>query len=505
MHDAFNHLQLPSQHLEKLSLCEPTPQAMSEWLLQQPLEDNRRISVLLFALMPELNQLACANHSRIDMLDIIRPVVYRSVASSHKTFLKQSLHLDTQATRIAIMSHALLRHLSDGYLVAIRDEQIKEGIDLTLLSKCIFFALHSLSQLYFHCAQMYGNTPPLFWLKVHCLYQLASDYDIIDQVVPAYHSPDENRTIAQAYKRLIMLACSHTNELPQVDIGYLYQAFEDWADMANIVTDPIEKAYDQCRHWASLQEDTGPHNRVEHKGECDIGFDFTDIVLLLQTHNHYAPGNAVKEIPTFFRHSLAEHILQHWQRNERRKQARQTINERFEICVGLDSAYALLNGSDEKQSSFVNAVDSSPGGLCLRWQHDIPEETEPGQCLLIRSPGKTKWRIGIIRWAHHLNQYTYAGIQLLSEHVTPSAAKLYWQNGVSQESYQTITFDDQRTKPCATHLLLPKLLADDHERTIRMSLETHKGEETIEQLDKMTEFARVSHYTCTLSEPRLIN
>lgn len=500
MTDCFETFQLPPQHLKTLSFCEASPQALSEWLLQQPLGRPKQFSVLLYTLLPEINQLDCQNLARIELLDIVRPAVYQCVASSHKQHLRQPLQLDTQSTRVAMMSHALLRHLCDGYLIAIKTE-LKAETKPANLAKCIFFSLHGLGQLYFHCAQLYANTTPLFWLKAHGLYQLTLEQGLTKTPIPAYHSPEENRTIEQAYKRLIMLACSHTNQLPQVDIGYLHNAFENWADLAAIVETETADDYERCRYWANPKEDAPPHNRDQSKGDADIGFDFTDIILLLQTHSHFAPGKGVKEIPTFFRHSLVEHLLQSWQRSERRKQARQTIDERFEVCVGLDNAYTLLNHpkNSDKPVAYVNAIDASPGGLCLRWQHDIPEATEPGQCVLIRSPGKTMWRIGIIRWAQHLNQYTYAGIQLLSEHVAPTAAKLYRNNDKQQESYSSIAFSNAEDPTHDMDLLLPKDATDVTNAANSVVFETIKGKESIEELDKMAEFASVSHYTCTFS------
>jgi len=500
MQDAFEHFQLPPQHLKSLSFCQASPQALGEWLLKQPLGQTKEMSVLLYTLLPQINQLDCTSQERIELLDIMRPAVYQCVANCHNQHLCQPLQLDQQSTRIAMMSHALLRHLCDGYLIAIKDA-LPSSDQETNLAKCMFFALHGLDQLYFHCVQLYANTTPLFWLKAHGIYQLALNHDVTEVSIPAYHSPDETRTIAQAYKRLIMMACSHTNQLPPIDITYLHQAFEDWADTTVIISAQEAGDHSQCRYWANPNEDTAPHNRDQHKSNEDIGFDFTDIVLLLQTHNHYAPGKGVKEIPTFFRHSLAEHLLQCWQRTERRKQARQVIDERFEICVGLDNAYSLLNThhSDDNSSTYVNAVDSSPDGLCLRWQHKIPKKTEPGQCLLIRSPGKKLWRIGIIRWVHRLNQYTYAGIQLLSEHIAPTVGKLYWQADQAQQSYPSIAFERSNDTNGSVDLLLPKSVTPVENASSHAILKTDHGKETIAHLNKMTEFASVNHYSCTMT------
>ena len=510
MPDYFDAFKLPPQHLDTLSFCNATPRALGEWLIQQPLGKPKQLSVLLYTLLPEINQLNCSSLERIELLDIMRPAVYQCVASSHEMHLRQPLQLDTQSTRVAMMSHALLRHLCDGYLIAIKTE-LGAGNSQSHLAKCFFFALHSLGQLHFHCAQLYAGTAPLFWLKAHQLYQVAAEHGIADLTIPAYYSPEENRTIAQAYKRLILLACSDTNQLPQVDIGYLYTAFEDWADMVSIVTnnegnkegreeDEEKSDYEYCRYWANPAEDTAPHNRDQHKSDADIGFDFTDIILLLQTHNHYAPGKSVREIPTFFRHSLAEHLLQCWQHIERRKQARQAIDERFEICVGLDNAYTLLNHQAENTSPalHVNAIDASPDGLCLRWQKRIPEQTAPGECILIRSPGKALWRIGIIRWVQRLNQFTYAGIQLLSNHVAPTAATICWDQQGNAQSHHTIAFENHKNKANCMDLLLPKDLAESTEGLEHATLETDHGEEALLELAKLAEFSGAQHYTCKI-------
>lgn len=503
MPNSFDLFKLPPQDLDTLAFCEASPKALGEWLLEQPLGQPKKLSIQLYTLLPQINQLDCHANERIELLDIMRPVVYQCVAASHETHLRQPLQLDKQSTRVAMMSHALLRHLCDGYLIAIKQAlETSTSNNLAYLAKSFFFALHGLGQLYFHCAQLYAATTPLFWLKAHTLYQLAVDRDIIDTPITAYHSPEENRTIAQAYKRLIMLACSHTNQLPQVDIGYLFAAFEDWADMTRVIASDDTENHNNCRYWTSPLEDAAPHNRDQHKSKGDIGFDFTDALLLLQTHNHYAPDKSVKEIPTFFRHSLAEHLLQCWQRSERRKHSRQAIDERFEICVGLDNAYALLNGEWESQpiTSYVNAIDTSTDGFCLRWQQQIPKEVTPGQCLLIRSPGKTLWRIGIIRWAQRLNQFTYAGIQLLSDHVAPTAAKLCWKSQQNAPIHRSIIFENYKSAIRSINLLLPKSLFDSPDAQSCDILQTDHGQEELQHLDKMAEFTGAYHFTCKISQ-----
>ena len=503
MTDRFKPFKLPPQHLDTLRFCEPNANALSQWLLEQPLGKPKQFSVLLYTLLPEINQLQCQSQTRIDLLDILRPVVYQCVSSSHQQHLQKPLQLNKQSTRVAMMSHALLRHLCDGYLIAIKTE-LDSGSDPKRIAKCIFFALHGLGQLYFHCAQLYASTAPLFWLKAHSLFQMAEEHGLSHESIVAYHEPGENRTIAKAYKRLILLACSHTNQLPQVDIGYLFDAFESWADLSQIVEAQSSDHSTPCRYWADPFEDLPPHNRDQNKGREDIGFDFTDIILLLQTHNHFAPSKSIREIPTFFRHSLAEHLLQCWQRTERRKQARQAIDERFEICVGLENAYNLLNQeiNDDKPISYVSAVDSSQGGLCLRWQNNIPTATEPGQCLLIRSPGKTLWSIGVIRWVQHVNHFTYAGLQLLSEHVAPTAAKVY-RSDAEQESVASIAFANMDESAQGINLLIPKQLIDTFDTTSNVVYETQNSKESLGQFDKMSEFASVNHYLCKIDAPTI--
>lgn len=494
----FDAFKLPPQHLESLSFCEASPQALSDWLIQQPLGKPRQLSVLLYTLLPEINQLKCDNQQRIELLDIMRPAVYQCVASSHELHLQDPLQLNKKAMGVAMMSHALLRHLCDGYLIIIKDE-LSTTDESSHIAKCVFFALHGLGQLYFHCAQLYAGSTPLFWLKAHKLYQLAVEQNIADTPIPAYHSPEENRTIAQAYKRLIMLACSHSNQLPQVDIKYLYSAFEDWAAMVEITSSGNIKQTNQLLYWANLDEDAPPHNRDQHKSNNDVAFDFTEVILLLQAHNHYAPGNTVKEIPTFFRHSLAAHLLLCWQRSERRKQPRQAVDERLEICVGLENAYTLLNQASEHSLKplMTNAIDSSPDGLCLRWQNQIPKQTAPGECVLIRSPGKKLWRIGIIRWVQRLNQYTYAGIQLLSNPVAPTAAKLNWEYEGNKQSQPSIAFADENQSDGGIDLLLVDNISNTHEA--HASLVTQQGEDALLQLDKLAEFAGAHHYICKIA------
>ena len=49
----------------------------------------------------------------------------------------------------------------------------------------------------------------------------------------------------------------------------------------------------------------------------------------------------------------------------------------------------------------VPLVDTSPGGYCLEWQDEIPNQVKAGELLGIRDEGRQKWSVGVVRWVQN--------------------------------------------------------------------------------------------------------
>lgn len=67
----------------------------------------------------------------------------------------------------------------------------------------------------------------------------------------------------------------------------------------------------------------------------------------------------------------------------------------------------------------VPLLDRSLGGFGLEWRDEIPVQVRAGELLGLRERGRTKWAIGVVRWAHQTKGATQLGIQVLAPHALP--------------------------------------------------------------------------------------
>ncbi|WP_052417650.1 hypothetical protein [Cellvibrio mixtus] len=67
----------------------------------------------------------------------------------------------------------------------------------------------------------------------------------------------------------------------------------------------------------------------------------------------------------------------------------------------------------------VPLIDRSLGGYGLEWRDEIPAQVRAGELLGLREYGRTKWAIGVVRWAHQTKGATQLGIQILAPHALP--------------------------------------------------------------------------------------
>jgi len=103
---------------------------------------------------------------------------------------------------------------------------------------------------------------------------------------------------------------------------------------------------------------------------------------------------------------------------------------------GIESAI-----KKQEETAFKNAhpiyhvplIDSSPGGYCIEWRNEIPNQVKAGELLGLRDPLRNRWSLGVVRWANQTKGATQLGIQILAAHVTPVGLAIIHKTGDSSE------------------------------------------------------------------------
>jgi hypothetical protein len=526
----FTGLQLPPQSLKELSLCGHKPRQLQTWLEELPATKLKHISVVFYKLLPEVNQLnGISGSQRLGLLTILRPYVNRCIDGLADEFLKQPLSLDQRATKMAAIAQALQRHLCDGYMISCQQliETGKSSVSISAeLSISLYYAIHGLSQLLFRSYQLFIPHPPLLWKKLHVLYQLALDYQLENnQIQDNLLESRASLSAQQAYYRALLLACSHTNQLRQIDTFHLYRALEQWSTM---ITLKPARNDDSDIYWIDRKSDCGPFYQKRYTGlpsNSLYSLNLRDLLDLLTSHKATVSDKIIEAIPLHFRQSLLSHLLDVWQAPHERHQARRQTNMELEVYIGLKAAHnqliqgmlfsTYLNNGEETKSAltmegdyiaamanhesdvdsrthcYVTATDISDQGFCLRWTSAVPPQVKSGEVILLKQPEFDYWQAGTIRWIQRLNGGTYAGIQILAGYAEASAASTWLSDGSTTPFFRTLLLRDPESS--STSSLITPTIPFTAQQSIQLYREG--ASEPAKLLKLLSGSGTISHYT----------
>lgn len=539
----FDEFCLPEQDSKKLSFCGIKPKQLQLWLDELSTTQVKQTSIVLYKLLPEVNHLDISGSHRLGLMSILRPYVQHCIDGLAEDFLKQPLNLTENMTKIAAIAQALQRHTCDGYMLVIKQLLQTDKLSDTAaqeLSLALYYATHGLGQLLYRSYQLYVPRPPMLWKKLHQLQLLAVNHHVDKKQIPdELLQSCKSLSIRQAYIRSLLLACSHNNQLRQIDIQYLYHTLEGWSSMASLLPAIREQAH---VYWLNTLSDDGPFYKSRfpeiedgngNNGICALNLN--NLIDLLGSHHKASDEDKVTEIPIHLRQSLLAHLRICWSQEHDRTQSRQQADIKLEVCIGLKAAHQQLLGEttfddfltkhgakkgnsinmiDSGLNSFTNrplsaesacydspprkgeftlvtATDISDQGYCLRWSQEVPPQIKSGEIILLKKPGTNQWQAGSIRWAQRLNRHTYVGVQILDGYAQASAASTKLKNGTETPFFRTVLLRNEHSSEVSS-LITPTIPFAPHQE---IQLETENQSQQAKLHHLLLSSGSVSQYS----------
>ena len=77
----------------------------------------------------------------------------------------------------------------------------------------------------------------------------------------------------------------------------------------------------------------------------------------------------------------------------------------------------------------TQALDTSPGGYCIRWGDGLPDNCRVGELIALREERDTRWCVATIRWIRHQGDEAAMGVALLSPRAIPVAIRMVYKRG----------------------------------------------------------------------------
>lgn len=340
-------LKLPDQDLQVLTIGSDQPKKLKVWVDELPLVNMGETSRQLYQFIQELNRLQIGTPQRLQLLEVVRPVIEHVCSALGKHYLNQSLVLPEKARRVASLAQALQNHLAGGYkMVAVRMlKRLREREGKANLALAIHRAMTALTETLVRSYQLYFPTPRHLWLELHQLYLLAEMNGVQDiEVSDAEFRDIESSSVSDAYARVLLLATAKPNQLRQQEIAVLYRATEEWSGYVE-----IKHAWDEDDLFVfDLQQDRPPTYRT-HVSVAGADSRYIDSRLLNSKLGEVAAGAAPEgfSVPKGISDNLLAHLQQAWGALTERSFKRVGQTGTVDLSLGLNALHLHLAGGME--------------------------------------------------------------------------------------------------------------------------------------------------------------
>ncbi len=357
MQELFN---LPEPDLDQLTFCGPSEEDFTTWVASLPMANVGETSRLVFHALGEIVHLRTNPEHRFSLLEVSRSSMHYVGRSLEKHFVTQAVILEEKQLRIANLVQTMQTQLASGYLSVImgllKENPLAPGPEQDrqrqLLATAIHRAMSELGLTVLRSCQMYAGAHKLVWLKLHRLYALAEEQKLLDvNCLDPENRYKARTTIADGYKRLLLLGCCKPNQLLQKELAEVYYALEHWVDQTEIHHTPVSQDLfsfnldeDRLVSYSKLSEAEGVDENW--RGLCTEALVKS---LRLRIEELAEDGSLSKskdrvEVPEKITLHILNHLAHSWGAFFERGDGRQSINSELSVCIGLTAVQYFVSG-----------------------------------------------------------------------------------------------------------------------------------------------------------------
>ncbi|MDS1309328.1 GTPase [Marinobacter xiaoshiensis] len=358
-------LRVPEQKTASLSFCDTTPKAFKAWIDQLPMANIGEVSRQLYHAIIELNHLFLAPQQRLQFLELVRDKIHFVCNELSRHYLGLAIALPEKQRKIANLCQALQLHLAGGYKLCLLEALDEGGLDKNrkLIATAIHRATSELASTILRSHQLYCPSPAQSWLECHRMFRFAHRNKLTEMAVEdSTLKLRPASTVADSYKRLLLLGCARPNQLRQTELLQAYVLFEGWTAHSQCGTNIGEDSL----FVVNLERDNSPVYRslLEHKpGDESFGFDTRELATMisasLDARLRQQPAPDTLKIPGNVNETLLTHLSQALGILAKRNFNRIASQGTLEVCVGLTAAHYFIAG-EKSFTEFVTGNDNGP-------------------------------------------------------------------------------------------------------------------------------------------------
>ncbi len=337
-------LRVPKPEKQHLSFCDNSPRDLARWIAALPKANIGETAKQLYQALVELNQVQLSNDVRLQMLELLRPETDFVCRSLEKYFTNQPIVLGERARKVATLCQALQNNLAAGYKLVVVGEAGKARP--VILATALQRATVALYQQLERACLLYCPVPESLWFELHQLYQIAQDFRVALQSVPATAQEKHQIDVQRTYAAALLLGCARTNQLRQSSIARLAGALPQWSHLLRL--QPADAA--TSLFLVAPHQDGPPRYRSLFQPEALTGLIGLDTHPLVDAISHFLllpeeqSSQARLPVPPGFSHDLLQHLVAAWGDISERTFQRSGAEGELTLCIGMSALHFQLAG-----------------------------------------------------------------------------------------------------------------------------------------------------------------
>ncbi|MBI3773659.1 MAG: hypothetical protein HY272_13295 [Gammaproteobacteria bacterium] len=233
-------LSTPQRNSNPAVSFDPNIEQIRGFIKGLPLANTGECCQRIVQLLHKLNRAPLNVQVRVQIMDMILPLLEDITSSLHTSYINAPLPLTDKRAQVAQLIRNLWLEMSYGYKIVVNElheDQIATGGGSAYLSQAIYYALSFLSRLIVDGYALYTPEPKHIWQEVNQLYLHAEQNQLHQITLNSVASAKEPNpaTIANSYKRIILLSLANPYHLMQGEAIKLFQLLKDWCHHCEII------------------------------------------------------------------------------------------------------------------------------------------------------------------------------------------------------------------------------------------------------------------------------
>lgn len=353
-------LDLPQRRKPGRGDFDIRPRRAEAWVAQLPRANLGETARRLYTALTETNRLDLPFQDRARFLDTLLEPAGEVAQGLRRHFVGVCSPLPEKNRKVAAVARHLHAELATGYGIAAEDLLRRSLllVDGRLLTQLLYRATALWGRVLLTDYETYSPHTRGAWAAVHRLFAFAESRRLHRTVVADPLVPGRRATLADEYKRILLLALASPYCLRHGEAGQVHRALERWA--ARAVLRPVRNpAQLDSPFGVDLDSDGPPRNLALAGGDCDPSrcrlLDTRGVLEVVRDEIMEADDVVATTLGGLsleqadLPHPLLRRLMAMWSAQPRRHFSRSHRREQVEVALGLSSAHHLIAGAGRDQ------------------------------------------------------------------------------------------------------------------------------------------------------------